>query len=948
MAITLSNTYTSTYTLSDPATQNPATVSATGVIAVNSADAFSTGISGAAGIAWTIANFGIVKSLGSYGVGVSLESGGLITNGTAGSSPGYIGGSAIGIQINGASGNSAVIVNYGTVKSVSSYLFGNAIAIGGVAGTIVNSGSIISVNTGGAAANGIQLGAGGVVVNSGLIEAFSGGNDQAGIVSFSGLATVVNTGTIGTTGTSGTGVNIAAGAISNSGLITGARQGIAIGAGIVSNSGIISQTGALGSQAIDLGGAGGVGTLANIGIVTASGTSGNAVLVGLGGGTIVNGQAGTSLGLISAYHTGIGFFPGPSTAPGVLTIVNYGRIESTQPGVVAGNAFTVNSGVGSTTVVDNFGTIISAQTDGGGAILLDGGQITNRTGALIKAVGGNGISNSNTALTVTNFGTIVGGGVNGIGVVLAAGSTLTNAGTIIGESGTAVTFVGPSGNRLVIDPGGYFKGGIYGGNGTLDLAAGNGSTGTLTGLNGSITGFGSVVLDANAAWLVKIDNPGGFTATVSGLTVDDGLVLAATGFDPNGTASLLPGNLLQITENFATYTVALDPDRSYAGVGFELSSDLAGGTLVSMTIRQLAPRDFDASGTSDVLWRDAGGLVAIWEMNGAAASASGIAGSADSSWRISGTGDFNGDTMADILWRHDTDGVAIWQMNGLTPIAIGAAGFADPSWQIRTTGDFNGDGLSDILWRHDSGSVAIWEMNGATVIGSGGAGFADPSWQIGGAGDFNGDGLSDILWRHDSGSVHIWEMNGLTPIATGEAGFADPGWHIRGAGDFGGDGRSDILWQHDSGSVYLWQMDGASIIENGEVGFADPSWRIGGVADFNGDRRSDILWRHEGGGVSVWEMNGASVIGIGDAGFADPSWGIVPPDNTGATQTPISAAPSTLGFSFSDISSPILPAGDTGLLPALEDSGGDAVPLISAGTPMPVADAALLPFAPFG
>ena len=101
MSITLNGTYGSTVSLTDPGTQNPATVSSTGVIAVASPDAFSAGLLGVAGFAWTIANFGVVQSTGSYGIGISLESGGVITNGAAGSTAGYIGGRAIG-QLSGS------------------------------------------------------------------------------------------------------------------------------------------------------------------------------------------------------------------------------------------------------------------------------------------------------------------------------------------------------------------------------------------------------------------------------------------------------------------------------------------------------------------------------------------------------------------------------------------------------------------------------------------------------------------------------------------------------------------------------------------------------------------------------------------------------------------------------------------------------------------------------
>src|SRR5207248_2448850 len=86
--------------------------------------------------------------------------------------------------------------------------------------------------------------------------------------------------------------------------------------------------------------------------------------------------------------------------------------------------------------------------------------------------------------------------------------------------------------------------------------------------------------------------------------------------------------------------------------------------------------------------------------------------------------DFNGDGKSEILWRDAGGNVAIWGMDGTTVTSSGVAGFADPgNWHIVGTGDFNGDGKSDILWRDAGGNVAIWGMNGTTVTSSGLAGF---------------------------------------------------------------------------------------------------------------------------------------------------------------------------------------------------------------------------------
>ena len=127
-----------------------------------------------------------------------------------------------------------------------------------------------------------------------------------------------------------------------------------------------------------------------------------------------------------------------------------------------------------------------------------------------------------------------------------------------------------------------------------------------------------------------------------------------------------------------------------------------------------------------------------------------------------GTGDFNDDGHSDILWQNASGQAAIWEMNGTNVISETAVGAnPGPSWKVIGTGDFNDDGHSDILWQRTNGQAAIWEMNGTNVISETAVGAnPGPRWKVIGTGDFNGDGHSDILWQRTSGQAAIWEMNG--------------------------------------------------------------------------------------------------------------------------------------------------------------------------------------------
>jgi len=63
MPLTISSTYHNTIILSIPTTQNPATVTSTGLVSV----ANGGGVYGTAGYAWTLSNFGTIEGNGTAG-----------------------------------------------------------------------------------------------------------------------------------------------------------------------------------------------------------------------------------------------------------------------------------------------------------------------------------------------------------------------------------------------------------------------------------------------------------------------------------------------------------------------------------------------------------------------------------------------------------------------------------------------------------------------------------------------------------------------------------------------------------------------------------------------------------------------------------------------------------------------------------------------------------------
>ena len=82
-------------------------------------------------------------------------------------------------------------------------------------------------------------------------------------------------------------------------------------------------------------------------------------------------------------------------------------------------------------------------------------------------------------------------------------------------------------------------------------------------------------------------------------------------------------------------------------------------------------------------------------------------------WQIAGTGDFNGTGESSILWRNANGDTALWNPNGSGGFVNQDLGVAGSSWQIAGTGDFSGTAEDSILWRSANGDTALWNPVGS-------------------------------------------------------------------------------------------------------------------------------------------------------------------------------------------------------------------------------------------
>ena len=319
-------------------------------------------------------------------------------------------------------------------------------------------------------------------------------------------------------------------------------------------------------------------------------------------------------------------------------------------------------------------------------------------------------------------------------------------------------------------------------------------------------------------------------------------------------------------------------------------ADLLEMNALGFQVNWGASNDFTASGNSDILWRNNNGDAYLY-LNKNGASFSGFTGqdigTVPGQWTIQGIADFNGDGKADILWRDTGGDVYLYQSNsggGYTGFTGQNVGVVSTPWTIQGVGDFNGDGKADILWRNTGGDTLIYVASsgaGYSSFASHDLGVVSLDWTIQKIGDFNGDGQADILWRNTAGDVYLWNSNGGSAVNgfTGkDLGVVANTWTIQAVGDFNGDGKADILWRNAGGDVYQWNSNtgsGFTGFTGHDVGVVPIAWTIDKVGDFNGDGKADILWRNANGDVDLWLSNTGSGFTGHDLGVVSADWHII-------------------------------------------------------------------------
>jgi Ca2+-binding RTX toxin-like protein len=301
------------------------------------------------------------------------------------------------------------------------------------------------------------------------------------------------------------------------------------------------------------------------------------------------------------------------------------------------------------------------------------------------------------------------------------------------------------------------------------------------------------------------------------------------------------------------------------------SDDFVGLTAVT--------NDFKGDGKSDILLKNGGGGLAIWQMNGTTVEANPQIGTMGAGWHLFESADFNADGKSDLLLQSDARQLSIWQMNGTQVQASPLIGTMGAGWSLLATDDFNSDGKDDILLHNASTrALSIWQMNGTQVQASPIIGTRGSGWNFADTGDFNGDGKADLLLLNPNTlGLSIWQMDGTTVVANPLVATLAPGWDFIAAADFNNDGKDDLLFQNvNTREVSIWQMNGTQVQSAPIVGTLAPGWKIMDTADFNADAKDDLLLMHQATrSVAIWQMNGTTVQSAPQVAVLDAGWDFV-------------------------------------------------------------------------
>ena len=186
---------------------------------------------------------------------------------------------------------------------------------------------------------------------------------------------------------------------------------------------------------------------------------------------------------------------------------------------------------------------------------------------------------------------------------------------------------------------------------------------------------------------------------------------------------------------------------------------------------------------------------------------------------IVGLGDFNGSGQTDLLLRNANGAVGCFFTNGEGWNYFQSLG---DEWKLSAIGDLNGDGRDDVVLKHDAGFAGSWLTQSDGTMAWADLDTLPEGFAIVGAGDFDGDGTDDVLLQKGTYYGAWLVQNGN---AAGWFGIGDLGnVTVEQIADFDGDGRDDLRIRTTAGDLGAQLVKGADTIEWKYYGSVGDEW----------------------------------------------------------------------------------------------------------------------------
>lgn len=286
--------------------------------------------------------------------------------------------------------------------------------------------------------------------------------------------------------------------------------------------------------------------------------------------------------------------------------------------------------------------------------------------------------------------------------------------------------------------------------------------------------------------------------------------------------------------------------------------------------------DFDANGSSDVLWFNPSQSVVQFSLLNAGTYISSFASfGVPAGFTVKASGHFDEDAASDLLVVNETTrSLRFWLNRGSFFEGRDLGGYG-AGWTVAAVGDLDADGISDIVFHNATTStIQLSKVQAGAIVAN--RSYTIPTgYTVKAIANVDGAGRQDlILERPDTRDVIFWLAKDEVFEARSFARYGAD-WALAGLGDFNCDGTDDVIW--DSETLQRIEF---SYVRNAGISqtraFARPAGlRVASVVMFSGDKCSDLIMNDTVNRNAVTWINSNSVFSGYTLGGYGIGWQLV-------------------------------------------------------------------------